>query len=208
MERFDRIVTEELDRVNLIVEELLELARPARLHFARVSVPGILHRVIETYSERLRQQHIGVKTDFATALPPLDADAEQLYRSFANIVLNAIEAMPAGGEFAIGCRPVPHSLFDVAVPGERDLPPPRARAALALDQYATDVEIVFSDTGEGIPAEQLDALFTPFHTTKPKGTGLGLALTHKIIEEHRGHIRITSKVGQGTVVTVTLPGVR
>jgi two-component system sensor histidine kinase AtoS len=209
MARFERIVMEELDRVNLIVEELLELAKPARLHFTQVSMPVILHRVIETYSARLRQQHIGVKTDFAAALPTLEADAEQLYRGFTNIVLNAIEAMPDGGECAIACRPVPRSLFDVAVPGERDaLPTPQARAALALEQYATDVEVVFSDTGEGIPAEQLEALFTPFYTTKPKGTGLGLALTHKIIEEHRGHIRISSKVGQGTVVTVTLPTAR
>jgi signal transduction histidine kinase len=79
---------------------------------------------------------------------------------------------------------------------------------VALDQYATDIEIVFRDTGEGIPAEQLEVLFTPFYTTKPKGTGLGLALTHKIIEEHHGHIRITSTVGHGTTVTVTLPTAR
>jgi two-component system sensor histidine kinase AtoS len=209
LEKFDRIVPDELDRVNLIIEELLELAKPTQLRLGQVTVPVILHRVIETYSEHLRQQHIGVKTDFALALPTLEADAEQLYRSFANITLNAIEAMPGGGELSIACRPVPRSLFDFAVPGEREgLPTPQGRAALALDQYATDVEIVFSDTGEGIPPEQLDVLFTPFYTTKPKGTGLGLALTYKIIEEHRGHIRMSSKVGHGTVVTVTLPSAR
>jgi two-component system sensor histidine kinase AtoS len=209
LEKFDRIVPDELDRVNLIIEELLELAKPTQLRLGQVTVPVILHRVIETYSEHLRQQHIGVKTDFAPALPTLEADAEQLYRSFANITLNAIEAMPGGGELSIACRPVPRSLFDFAVPGEREgLPTPQGRAALALDQYATDVEIVFSDTGEGIPPEQLDVLFTPFYTTKPKGTGLGLALTYKIIEEHRGHIRLSSKVGHGTAVTVTLPSAR
>jgi two-component system sensor histidine kinase AtoS len=209
LEKFDRIVPDELNRVNLIIEELLDLAKPTQLRLSQVTVPVILHRVIETYSEHLRQQHIGVKTDFAMALPALEADAEQLYRSFANITLNAIEAMPSGGELSIACRPVPRSLFDFAVPGERDgVPTPPGRAALALDQYATDVEVVFSDTGEGIPAAQLDALFTPFYTTKPKGTGLGLALTYKIIEEHRGHIRLSSKVGHGTVVTVTLPSAR
>ena len=209
MEKFDRIVPDALDRVNLIIEELLELAKPTQLRLSQVTVPVILHRVIETYSEHLRQQHIGVKTDFAPALPALEADAEQLYRCFANVTLNAIEAMPAGGELSIACRPVPRSLFDFAVPGEREgVPTPQGRAALALDQYATDVEIVFSDTGEGMPAEQLDVVFTPFYTTKPKGTGLGLALTYKIIEEHRGHIRMTSKVGHGTMVTVTLPSAR
>jgi PAS domain S-box-containing protein len=209
LEKFDRVVPSELERVNLIVEELLELARPARLHLTAVTVPDILQRVIETYSERLRQQFISVKTDFAVVLPTLEADAEHLYRSFANITLNAIEAMPTGGELSIVCRPVPRSLFDLAVPGERDgLPASQTRAAVALDQYATDIEIVFSDTGEGIAAEQLEALFTPFYTTKPKGTGLGLALTLKSIEEHRGHIRITSNVGHGTTVTVTLPTTR
>jgi signal transduction histidine kinase len=65
--------------------------------------------------------------------------------------------------------------------------------------------VVVRDTGVGIPADQLDALFTPFYTTKKRGTGLGLALTHKIIEEHGGRIYITSNVGQGTAVTVVLP---
>jgi two-component system sensor histidine kinase AtoS len=208
LEKFDRIVPRELERVNLIVEELLELAKPAQLHVAQVTVPVILHRVIETYSEQLRQQHIGVKTDFTAVVPPLEADIEQLNRGFANIVLNAIEAMPSGGELFIACRPVPRSLFDLAVPGDRSMPLPQSSGAVALDQYATDIEIVFCDTGEGIPAEQLEVLFTPFYTTKPKGTGLGLALTHKIIEEHRGHIRILSTVGHGTTVTVTLPTAR
>jgi two-component system sensor histidine kinase AtoS len=209
VERFDRIVLREIDRVNLIVEELLELARPTRLQYTQVAVPSLLHRVVEAYSERLQQQHILLKTDFAAPIPALEADAEQLYRGFANIVLNAIEAMPMGGELRIACQPVPRSLFDVAVPGDREVfTEPPAGASVALDQYATDIEVVFSDTGEGIPAEQIDTLFTPFYTTKPKGTGLGLALTHKIIEEHRGHIRITSRVGHGTVVTVTLPPAR
>jgi signal transduction histidine kinase len=76
---------------------------------------------------------------------------------------------------------------------------------LDQDHYATDIEVIFRDTGVGIPADQLDALFTPFYTTKKRGTGLGLALTHKIIEEHGGRIHITSNVGQGTAVTVILP---
>jgi signal transduction histidine kinase len=75
----------------------------------------------------------------------------------------------------------------------------------ALDLYATDVEAVVKDTGMGIAADKVDYVFTPFWTTKPKGTGLGLALTHKIIEEHGGTIQLTSEVGQGTTVTIHLP---
>ena len=206
VERFDRIVPQELDRINFIVEELLELARPARLHCVPVALPALLQRVTEIYSERLQQQSIRLKTDLAAALPRLLADPEQLHRSFANIVLNAIEAMPTGGELRILCRPVPKALIDFATPGNggtsKDV---SAGPSLALDLYATDVEVVCQDTGMGIPAAQVDQVFTPFWTTKPKGTGLGLALTHKIIEEHGGTIHLTSDVGHGTVVTVRLP---
>jgi len=206
VEKFDRIVPQELDRINFIVEELLALARPARLHCAPVMVPTILQRVVEIYSERLQQQGIQLKLDWAALLPPVLADAEQLHRSFANIVLNAIEAMPTGGELRLLCRPVPKALIDFTAHGNggtvHDVPGgPRA----ALDLYATDVEIVCQDTGMGIPTVQLDQVFTPFWTTKPKGTGLGLALTHKIIEDHSGTIHLTSEVGHGTIVTVRLP---
>ncbi len=206
VERFDRVVPRELDRVNGIIEELLELSRPAQLHCVTMSVQPILQRVVEVYAERLQQQHIGCKTEFPPALPLVEADAEQLYRGFANIALNAIEAMPQGGGLSIVCRPVPKALFDIVTPGyDETLTVPQDHASLELDQYASDLEIVFQDTGQGIPAEQLETLFTPFYTTKPKGTGLGLALTHKIMEEHRGSIRITSQVGLGTRVTVVLP---
>ena len=136
----------------------------------------------------------------------VDADAEQLYRALANLVLNAIEAMPTGGELSITCRPTPKALFDVVTPTYRaSAAASQDPESQAFEHYTTDVEVVLRDTGEGIPAEQLDALFMPFYTTKPQGTGLGLALTHKIIEEHRGSIGIVSNVGCGTTVTVTLP---
>jgi two-component system sensor histidine kinase AtoS len=208
LEKFDRVVPHELNRINFIVEDMLELARPARLHCVLVSLPALLQRVLDVYAERMQQQHIILKTDFAAALPPLMADTELLYRSFTNIVLNALEAMPAQGELTIGCRPVPKPLVDFAMPARQDVPAVSPNVvSLADDLYATDVEIRFQDTGVGIPADQLDAVFTPFWTTKPKGTGLGLALTHKIIEEHRGSIHVASEVGHGTVITVRLPAI-
>jgi PAS domain S-box-containing protein len=205
VEQFDRVVLRELDRVNGIVEELLELARPARLRYADVSIQTILERIVDAHAERVQQQQIVCKTDFAAALPPLQADAEQLHRAFGNIVLNAIEAMPEGGELSLTCRPVPTSLFNMVLSGADEMLSKAREKASTLDQYATDLEVVCHDTGGGIPAEHLDAVFTPFHSTKPKGTGLGLALTLKIVEEHRGTIRIASRVGHGTTVTVLLP---
>ncbi|MCZ6872525.1 MAG: ATP-binding protein [bacterium] len=206
MERFDRIVPREINRINLIVEEMLELARPTRLQSERTKIVAVLQRVTEVYSERMQQQHIELKTDFSTSLPELMADAEQLYRGFANITLNAIEAMASGGELSITCRPTPRALVDFAAPGlqqtHHSVP---ADTVPPIDLFTSDVEIIFVDTGQGIPPEQLDLVFTPFHTTKPKGTGLGLAITHKIIEEHRGSMQIASQVGHGTTVTIRLP---
>jgi signal transduction histidine kinase len=206
LEKFERIVLQELDRIDCIVQELLQLAKPARLQCTMVDISAIVQRVVEVYGERMQQQAIVLKTDYAPTLPLLLADAEQLYRAFANITLNAIEAMPEGGELGIACRPVPQVTVDFAAPGGVNAPAESSHSpTLTLDLYAPGIEVVFSDTGEGIPAEQLDVLFRPFHTTKPKGTGLGLALTCKIIEAHGGRIDLTSQVGHGTLVTVTLP---
>lgn len=206
VEKFDRIVPQELDRINFIVEELLALARPARLKCALVQLSDLIQRVLEVYSERCVQQDILLKTDLTALLPPLRADAEQLLRCFGNIVLNAIEAMPSGGELTIVCRPIPKALANFSTPNPNDTAVLGAREFTnALDLYATDVEVVFQDTGIGIPPAQLDEVFTPFWTTKPRGTGLGLALTHKIIEEHGGSIHLTSAVERGTLVTVRLP---
>lgn len=208
IEKFDRIVPRELDRINRIMEEMLELSKPARLQPEQIEIVHILQRVIEIYTERMRQQQIELKTDFGAALPMLWADVEQLYRAFANITLNAIEAMATGGELTITCRPAPKALVDWAAPaaGQHfDTAKPDIDHHTPLDLYTSDLEVLFHDSGPGIPSEQLDMVFTPFHTTKPKGTGLGLAIAHKIIEEHRGIMQITSRVGHGTTVSVQLP---
>jgi signal transduction histidine kinase len=148
------------------------------------------------------QQNVALKADWPDTAALLEADTEQLHRVFGNITLNALEAMPEGGTLSITCRAVPRSLGHMVAPGYEDRINP---GELHQDHYATDIEVVFRDTGVGIPADQIDTLFTPFYTTKKRGTGLGLALTHKIIEEHGGRIHITSDVGQGTAVTVMLP---
>jgi signal transduction histidine kinase len=202
MEQFDRIVLHEVDRINSIVEELLDLTRPVPLHRSSMDVLELLQRVSDTYAEQMRQQNVTLKTDWPDVSALLDADTEQLHRVFGNITLNALEAMPEGGILHITCRAVPRSLGHMVSPGYEDLINP---GDVHQDYYATDIEVVFRDTGVGIPPDQLDALFTPFYTTKKRGTGLGLALTHKIIEEHGGRIHITSDVGHGTAVTVMLP---
>ncbi len=206
IEKFDRIVPQELSRINFIVEELLTLARPAQLCCASVTLPTLLQRVLDLHSERLQQQHIGLQVEWADPLPPILADAEQLQRGFGNIILNAIESMPAGGVLHLLCRPVLKVFGNFATPGAHEMAPEApSRALRPLDLYTTDVEVICTDTGAGIAATAVEHVFTPFWTTKRKGTGLGLALTHKIVEEHGGTIYLTSEEGHGTMVTVRLP---
>jgi signal transduction histidine kinase len=125
-----------------------------------------------------------------------------LHQALGNIVLNALAAMPEGGQLTIACRVVPRSLEAMVSSGYGS---GAAEAVLMQDYAATDLEITVHDTGIGVPEEQLDDLFTPFYSTKKRATGLGLALTLKIIEEHGGSINVTSEVGRGTHVVVTLP---
>lgn len=208
VEKFDRIVPQALDRINFIVEELLDLARPARLHCTPLSLPTLLQEILDLYSERLQQHAIQLKTEFPATVPTLLADAEQLQRGFGNIILNAIEAMPTGGALEVLCRPVPKALIDFAPAGQQDAAQPGAdQPPYAVDLYTTEIEVICRDTGAGIAASDIEHVFTPFYTKKTKGTGLGLALTHKIIEDHGGTIHLASEMGQGTVVTVRLPHV-
>ena len=197
--QFDRIVLHEIDRINAIIEELLDVTRSRPLAQRPVDLLDVLGRVTESHAETMMQHQICPKTDWPATLPSLHADPEQLQRAFGNLVLNAIEAMPHGGALNMACRTAPKSIANIVAPD--DAWPDISERQL----YASEVEVTVQDTGEGIPSEQLDHLFTPFFTTKKRGTGLGLALTHKIIEDHGGSIHIDSKLGEGTTVTVRLP---
>ena len=117
----------------------------------QLPLSALLQRVVEIYSERLQQQSIQLKTDWAAALPPLLADVEQLYRCFTNIVLNAIEAMPTGGELSILCRPVPKALLDFTTASNSGHLQrcPRRSLPGSLTCTRLDVEVVVKDTGIG-----------------------------------------------------------
>ena len=118
-------------------------------------------------------------------MPPVRADAEQLLQVFLNLSLNAIQAMPAGG---------PASCISTAL-----------RRATRRGAAAAFLEVRFRDTGVGIPAGDLKNLFIPFFTTKEKGTGLGLPISQRIIENHGGTIEVRSQPGEGATFTVLLP---
>jgi two-component system, NtrC family, nitrogen regulation sensor histidine kinase GlnL len=188
-ERFGSVVPRELERINGIVERLLELARPARLSFALVRLPELLERAVELYADQLADRQIEIVREYARDVPPVQADKEALYRVFVNLVANALDAMPRGGRLIARAG---------WVTGGDPLPPARRRAA-------NRVKVEIEDTGTGIEPSETDRIFNPFYTTRSGGTGLGLALAHKIVQDHGGRISFTSVPGRGTTFTIVLP---
>ncbi|MBU0568389.1 PAS domain-containing sensor histidine kinase, partial [bacterium] len=130
---------------------------------------------------RCSRQRVRLTRRCSRQLPQVLLDEKQLEAAFLNFILNALEAMPNGGRLTITAYP---------------------------DSQNNEVEVRFSDTGEGISEEKLNEIFTPFFTTKEEGVGLGLCLAHQVISYHKGKINIKSKVGQGTEVKVMLPILR
>jgi two-component system sensor histidine kinase HydH len=189
-QNFVTVVPRELERINGIVEGLLELARPTRLSLRPVHVPELLDRVLELYTGQIEAQQVTAVREYARGLPAIQADAEHLYRALVNLVGNALDALEGGGRLTLragwGAGP--------------ELVRP---AAARLNERRLKVEV--EDTGRGIPAAATAKIFNPFFTTKPGGTGLGLALTHKIIEDHGGTISLQSTPGVRTTFTVLLP---
>ena len=184
-EKFQRVVPHELERINAIVERLLELSRPARLEFQPVRLPSLLDRAVELYANELEAKGIRVAREYARDLPRIDADPEALYRALVNLVGNALDAMRDGGRLTLRAG---------WATGDR-LPTRRARL----------VAIEVDDDGAGIPDADAERVFNPFFTTKDTGTGLGLALTHKIVEDHGGTIHFRSTPGRGTTFRIILP---
>jgi len=189
-ESFQEVVPRELERINGIVEQLLELARPARLHLQPVVIPVLLDRVLELYTHELETRRIVVSREYGRDVPAIPADADQLYQALVNLVANALEAMAPEGRLTV--RTGWHHGPDPFGTGPRG-------------GLARRIRIEIEDTGPGIAAHDADKVFDPFFTTKASGTGLGLALTHKIVEDHGGAISFTSARGRGTTFRILLP---
>jgi two-component system sensor histidine kinase AtoS len=189
-DRFQRVVPRELERINGIIERLLELARPAPAAFTRIPLAALVDRAVELFANEIESQEVHVLRDYARDLQPVAGDEESLYRAIINVVGNALDAMPGGGR--LGLR------IGWADSNEGFRP---ARAALMSRQIVIEV----SDTGAGIRPEDAERLFNPFFTTKERGTGLGLAVTHKIVEDHGGVIDFHSVSGAGTTFRIVLP---
>ncbi|WP_054968249.1 PAS domain S-box protein [Alicyclobacillus ferrooxydans] len=170
------IMKGELDRIELILSEMLVLARPQAINFEPYDIQLLLREVLAFLSPQALMQDVTIHSDFVNGNPLVECEKNQIKQVFVNVVKNAIEAMPNGGELYVN---------------------------LTLQNQR--VTIGFLDEGEGIPEERIPRLGDPFYTTKEKGTGLGLMVSHKIISTHKGTMSISSTVGKGTKVAITLP---
>ena len=155
----------------------------------------MLAQVLELYEGQAATLGVKISRELAPDLPFCMADRKRLHRCFSNIIANGIQAMPNGGD--LGVRTVLASFAGLSHP-HADIPVAGAPSGSAF-------RVVISDTGQGIPPERLSRIFDPFYTTKEKGLGLGMAITHRIIEDHKGSIDVQSQVGLGTTFTIHLP---
>jgi two-component system sensor histidine kinase HydH len=184
IKEFLNIIVEEVDRLNKIVSQFLDYARPYRGDPRPLDVNEVVRRTLSLL-EKVEEEHkVEISTALVEGLPQVRADAEQLRQVFLNLSLNAIQATPEGGKLQVSSS---------------------LRRSTRRGATAAFLEVRFRDTGVGIPPSDLKSLFIPFFTTKEKGTGLGLPISQRIIENHGGTIEVRSKPGAGSTFTVLLP---
>jgi two-component system, NtrC family, nitrogen regulation sensor histidine kinase GlnL len=186
--RFTALITREVDRVSALLEQLLELTRPPRLRLGAVNVHRLLQEVLllegATATDALR-----VDCRFDPSLPAVWGDEAALRQVFLNLTKNALDAMGRAGILTVTTRM--ETDFHLRYPAWS-----RSRKFLSVE---------IEDTGPGIPPEDLERIFTPFFTTKASGTGLGLAVSHRLITQHGGLVQVESEPGRGSSFRVSLP---
>ena len=172
-----QIILNEIDRIDMIIRDLLLLARPAELQRVPTALDGLVNQVLLLHEQEFERQGIHLLREFQPDIRQGLLDPKMLRQLLYNLLLNAAQAMPFGGTLTV-----------------------------RLAESGPDhLVLAVSDTGVGIPAENLERLFVPFFTTKEEGTGLGLALCYSIVQAHQGRIDVESKVGLGTTFRIQMP---
>lgn len=189
-------IVRQVNRMDELLRTIFSYARPQPPLRKHSRLEEIVQEVHALMGPRLARNNTVLEQTYTTDLPSILVDLHQIQQVFINLLLNSIEAMPSGGRVTIAARPR-HATFQ---PIDR-----RGRRHLTQAGHTLYVEVKVTDTGIGIPKENLQAIFDPFFTTKAQGSGLGLSIVYSIIEEHCGDIRVESQVGSGTTFTVLLP---
>jgi signal transduction histidine kinase len=179
-EKFDprdlEIIVSEVERLEKLTSQILDYSKKTKLSFSKHDLNRIIQETVEVLQERLKSNNIQLTTKFSKDIREIEIDAQRIKQVLFNLIGNAIEAMPQGGGLAITTQKKKNSM-----------------------------KLEIKDTGKGIPEGEKKNLFIPFYTTKPKGSGLGLAVSKKIIADHKGTIEVQSQVNMGTKFTIILP---
>jgi PAS domain S-box-containing protein len=178
-------ITMEIDRLNDLLKTFFSFAKPQKLNPVVCNIRDIVNEIIPLLIKDIANRGINFTEEYAPDLPKVRVDFSQMHQVFLNLFLNAIQAMPNGGELKIKAESI--AVAPLVNPGK---------------DY---VQISISDTGKGISTHGINKIFDPFFTTRSKGIGLGLSITYQIIKKHGGSVKVESKVDKGTTFILTLP---
>lgn len=166
----------EVSRLDLIITQFLRAIRPSKPDLQPLAIDDLLKETLSLLRNEIENKSIMIELHCPDKLPDIQADPGQLKQAFFNIVKNAFQSMPDGGQLKVDCS--------------------------SSDKY---ISVSFIDTGTGIKPEDMSRIFEPYHTTKEEGSGLGLMIVQRIIQEHGGQIEIASKENEGSCFTIRLP---
>jgi signal transduction histidine kinase len=181
-------ITNEVDRLNQIVEGFLRSAKPPTLSRQPTDLNDLIDETITSIAPQAPQQEVKIRRQFDRSLPKLSVDYHQLRQALLNLMINALQAMPTGGELELSTS---------RVDGTEGAGEPGGASPF--------VAIAVKDTGCGISPEHLPHLFDPYFTTRQRGFGLGLSMVEQIVQQHEGRIEVASQPGNGSVFTLLLP---
>jgi len=179
-----RDIVAECRSLETILKDFLAFAKPEKLQPAEVDLAALIRECLESYREKIEGARVRVQLNSSPEGLRIQADPLALKQAFTNLIRNAFEAMPEGGELKLEVR---------------------AKGQMGDDPSGRWAEVIVTDSGPGIPPEDRERIFTPFFTTKEGGTGLGLALVQKAVLSHGGRVEVESQVGVGSAFRILLP---
>jgi len=176
---FLNLTVDEVERISSLLTELLDFARPSEPNFQMADINEIMEKVVLLADKEISKKSLVVNKQYNIDLPKVEVDSSQMKQVFLNILLNSVQASSERSEIFIETR--------------------------FLDMGDKFVQVIVRDKGEGISEKDIENIFTPFFTTKAGGSGLGLSISHQIVQEHRGTINVKSQLGEGSIFTINLP---
>jgi signal transduction histidine kinase len=181
LNHFTNIASSEVDRISLFINELLNFARPYEPKLEFEDVNTVLDGIVLLVSTQTKKKRVNVVKSYSPDLRLVQIDREQIKQVFLNVLLNAVAATPEDGSITVKTR------------------------SFTKPEGEPYIQIEFTDTGCGIPSDQLEEIFNPFFSTKSTGSGLGLSISHQIVEDHKGFIHVESELTKGSSFFINLP---